>query len=316
MYCYKCGKEIHDENKFCAYCGEKNPKATAVIKRSEHTGSAEAYGVNTNQPQSIPQNYYGENNGCYGENAGRPYGNAQVIITTGKERISNLPYVYLIVENILYLVLLSVITFVLNEYLSAVEITNWSEQMQYYSLQEVLFAVRSALLVVFGVAIIRNSKLFLITLGCQAVAGAIVGILTSIVQYIVSVTVVDIDMLFYGTYTTYENIAVIVLNIVFSCVAYSLVKQKLAEKNNGTAQVYQSENPYIYSESDKSPKSRASAGLLCFFFGILGVHRFYVGKVGTGLLWLFTGGLFGVGSFIDFFIIIFGGFKDADGKKV
>lgn len=68
--------------------------------------------------------------------------------------------------------------------------------------------------------------------------------------------------------------------------------------------------------ADKSPKSRLVAGLLCFFLGLLGIHRFYVGKVGTGILYLFTGGIFGIGALIDFFFIIFGGFKDSNGRKL
>ena len=40
--------------------------------------------------------------------------------------------------------------------------------------------------------------------------------------------------------------------------------------------------------SDISPKSRLVALLLCFFLGPLGVHRFYVGKIGTGILMLLT----------------------------
>lgn len=68
--------------------------------------------------------------------------------------------------------------------------------------------------------------------------------------------------------------------------------------------------------TDKSRKSRIIAFLLCFFFGLLGVHRFYVGKVGTGVLWLLTSGLFGIGALIDLFLIIFGGFRDEDGRIV
>lgn len=55
-------------------------------------------------------------------------------------------------------------------------------------------------------------------------------------------------------------------------------------------------------------KSKGIAYLLWFFFGGLGVHRFYVGKVGTGILYLLTCGVFGIGWFIDLFLL--GGYVD------
>lgn len=45
------------------------------------------------------------------------------------------------------------------------------------------------------------------------------------------------------------------------------------------------------------------AWILQTFGGILGLHRFYLGRVGSGLLWLFTGGLFGVGWAVDFWML-------------
>ena len=64
----------------------------------------------------------------------------------------------------------------------------------------------------------------------------------------------------------------------------------------------------------RSPKNRVLAMIFCFFFGVLGVHRFYVGKFWTGIFQLFTGGGFGVWWIIDFVLLLMGRFKDAEGR--
>ena len=66
----------------------------------------------------------------------------------------------------------------------------------------------------------------------------------------------------------------------------------------------------------KSEKSGLVALLLCLFLGGLGIHRFYVGKIGTGVIYLLTAGLFGIGTLVDLIMIIVGSFKDKDNKVV
>jgi TM2 domain-containing membrane protein YozV len=74
--------------------------------------------------------------------------------------------------------------------------------------------------------------------------------------------------------------------------------------------------PGFRSDKTVSRRSRLAALLLCFFLGVFGVHRFYVGKVGTGVAMIFTAGGLGIWVLIDFIMIIVGGFTDIDGKFV
>ena len=64
---------------------------------------------------------------------------------------------------------------------------------------------------------------------------------------------------------------------------------------------------FVTQTSDKSKKK---ALLLCIFGGLFGLHYFYVGKIGKGLLYLFTCGLFMFGWIIDIFKIALGKFTD------
>lgn len=45
--------------------------------------------------------------------------------------------------------------------------------------------------------------------------------------------------------------------------------------------------------------NKTAAILIAFFLGGLGVHRFMAGKIGTGIIWLLTGGCFGIGWLVD-----------------
>ena len=68
--------------------------------------------------------------------------------------------------------------------------------------------------------------------------------------------------------------------------------------------------------NSKSIKNYAVTVILVLFTGFLGGHRFYVGKVGTGVLFLLTGGFFFIGWIIDIFTVLFGNFTDKTGSFV
>ena len=65
-----------------------------------------------------------------------------------------------------------------------------------------------------------------------------------------------------------------------------------------------------------SRHNRLAALLLCILLGWVGAHRFYVGKIGTGILWLCTFGIFCVGTIYDAVLIGTGEFRDSDGRRV
>lgn len=62
-------------------------------------------------------------------------------------------------------------------------------------------------------------------------------------------------------------------------------------------------------------KDRKTAIILAFFLGWLGVHRFYLGQTGKGLIYIFTGGgFFGILPFLDFLIWLLGNQESFDKK--
>lgn len=92
------------------------------------------------------------------------------------------------------------------------------------------------------------------------------------------------------------------------------------------------ENALLSDEEMLSPKSRAASSVLCFFLGTLGVHNFYLGRIGRGICqlvlflvgcateWLLIGTVplfvVGVWVLIEFVIILVGACKDGEGRLV
>ncbi len=65
-----------------------------------------------------------------------------------------------------------------------------------------------------------------------------------------------------------------------------------------------------------SEKGFVPTVMLCFFLGALGVHRFYVGKIGTGIVQLLTLGGLGIWALVDFIMVVTGNFKDGQGLPI
>ncbi|MDE6539226.1 MAG: NINE protein [Ruminococcus sp.] len=70
--------------------------------------------------------------------------------------------------------------------------------------------------------------------------------------------------------------------------------------------------------TDISKKHKSTTLTLCClgFFGLGGIHRFYTGKIGTGILWFLTVGCFGIGTIMDLVSIIINKFYDNEDKRI
>ncbi len=67
---------------------------------------------------------------------------------------------------------------------------------------------------------------------------------------------------------------------------------------------------------NKSDKDWLVTLLLCIFVGGIGIHRFYAGKIGTGILQLLTAGGCGIWTLVDLIMIITGKFTDSEGRLI
>lgn len=70
---------------------------------------------------------------------------------------------------------------------------------------------------------------------------------------------------------------------------------------------------YVTNTSDKK---KSTALILCIFLGWMGAHYFYVGRIGRGIVALFTANFFGFGWIFDIFRIALGGFRDNVGTPL
>ena len=91
------------------------------------------------------------------------------------------------------------------------------------------------------------------------------------------------------------------------------VYQQAPESQPARPQVVYQSGPRVVYHTNVSGKSRGVALLLCVSLGWFGIHKFYLGKVGLGLLYFFTFGLMGFGVLVDVLRLLPGSPRDGYG---
>ena len=106
-------------------------------------------------------------------------------------------------------------------------------------------------------------------------------------------------------------VAIFIRNPAFLCIA--LILGSLVIMTSRPKHFYKRTRPRYYETELYSDKSQVVALLLCIVFGYFGIHYFYVGKIGRGIIYLLTLGVFGIGWLIDIIRIACGVFRDKKG---
>ena len=102
----------------------------------------------------------------------------------------------------------------------------------------------------------------------------------------------------------------------YSKQAYSAKPPPSSTQYTSSVEIKVTQPKYDQYDYPVSRKSRTITLILWVFLGAIGAHYFYAGRIGMGILWLLTGGFFGIGLVIDIILILTGSFKDSFGKPI
>ena len=93
-------------------------------------------------------------------------------------------------------------------------------------------------------------------------------------------------------------------------------REENARKDGFEARTWRTEPKEASEKTVASTRNKWVAFILCLTVGWLGIHRFYVGKIGTGILYWATKGFYGVGVIVDLVLILTNRFEDAEGRPL
>ncbi len=88
-------------------------------------------------------------------------------------------------------------------------------------------------------------------------------------------------------------------------IALKMVQKQIKKKNND-----------VGTDKGESHRSQLGALLLCWFLGLLGIHRFYLGYTFIGIIQLLTLGGLGIWTLVDFILLILGELPDSKGRPL
>ena len=104
-----------------------------------------------------------------------------------------------------------------------------------------------------------------------------------------------------------------VFMIKFSNGSKTVFSEDTAKPKQESSSFNETDNNQASSSNNNNNKSLVVAVLLWLFLGLLGIHRFYLGHVFIGILYLLTGGLCGIGWVIDGILFLVGGLRPKNG---
>lgn len=113
------------------------------------------------------------------------------------------------------------------------------------------------------------------------------------------------------------NIQIFSTIFALAFIAEIVVAICMKPKQDSEVKVQYRPNTYVMGNqtyNNASPKSKTAALIICVMIGYYGIHYFYVGRTGKGLLYLFTFGLLGFGWILDIISIASGKFQDNNGR--
>lgn len=292
MKCTNCGHELAENTLFCGACGQRCEQAPQPFLPPENTAGAST---------------------------------AAQTPTVKKEKSTNTLMLVLAglgtgIGYILSLVIVSIVCSMLH---NSIEVVSLASVQMVSNLSGVLSFFITAIIILIGGAISCKKtndllKFFACCISGKAIAAfvesAIITVLTAVSYW----KGTDISAVYYPITFGVEIFCAVISAVLAAFILRCIILQEVSSADCTDRNTQ--EEAALLSDGDvppqKSPKSKGAAIVLCIFLGSLGIHRFYTEKVGTGLLWLLTGGLFGIGVIVDFFMLLFGAFKDAEGRKL